>query len=72
VVVDAMSRKFVPPIADCLVANFERMGISYCFVGVANMETKFILESAIPIPYRVREVQQGDRLLQQVRERSRR
>jgi hypothetical protein len=70
VVADAMSCKFVPPTADWLDADFKQMGISYCFVGVANVETKFVLESSIPDI--VREVQQGDRLLQQVREHSRR
>jgi hypothetical protein len=39
VVVDALSRKIVPPAADWLVADFERMGISYYFTSVANEET---------------------------------
>jgi hypothetical protein len=43
VVADAMSRKFVPITADWLVADFER----YCFVGVAIVETKFVLETAM-------------------------
>jgi hypothetical protein len=67
VVADALSRKSVPPTVDCLVADFERMDISYCFAGVANEETQFILQSAIPD--RVREAQQSDRMLQQVRAR---
>jgi hypothetical protein len=63
VVVDALSRKSAPPIADWLIADFEWMGISYCFAGVAaDEETQFILQSAILD--RVREAQQSDRLLQ--------
>jgi hypothetical protein len=41
------------------------MGILYCFAGVANEETQFILQSASLD--RVREVQQSGGLLQQVR-----
>jgi hypothetical protein len=47
VVADAMSRKFVSITSDWPVADFERMGISYCFVGVAIVETKFVLETAL-------------------------
>jgi hypothetical protein len=36
VVVDALSCKSVLPNVDGLVADFERMSISYCFVGVAH------------------------------------
>jgi hypothetical protein len=43
------------------------MGISYIFASVADEETQFILQSAIPNT--VREAQQSDRLLQQVRAR---
>jgi len=66
VVADALSRKSIPPTVDCLIADFERMGISYCFAGVAQEETQLILQSSIP--ERVREEQQSDRLLQRVRE----
>jgi hypothetical protein len=47
VVANALSRKTAPPTTDWFIADFERMGISYCFVGVANEETQFILRSAI-------------------------
>ena len=43
------------------------MDISYCFVGVLEIETRVILESAIP--ERVLEAQQHDRLLREVKKR---
>ena len=39
VVIDALSRKASPPTMNVLIADFERMGISYCYVGVAEVET---------------------------------
>ena len=50
-----------------LIADFERMGISYCYPGVAGVETQLILSSAIP--ERVLEAQHQDRLLLDVRKR---
>nr|ABA94789.1 retrotransposon protein, putative, Ty3-gypsy subclass [Oryza sativa Japonica Group] len=67
VVADALSRKVVPLNVSCLITDFERMDISYCYVGVASTESRVILESAIP--QRVLEAQQHDRLLQQVKKR---
>lgn len=67
VVADALSRKVVSPTVSCLITDFERMDISYCYVGVASTESRVILESAIP--QRVLEAQQHDRLLQQVKKR---
>jgi hypothetical protein len=48
VVVDALSRKSVSPTLNCLISEFERMDISYCFAGVSEIETHVILEFAIP------------------------
>ena len=45
---DALSRKSVPPPLNCLISEFEQMDISYCFAGVSEIETRVILESAIP------------------------
>jgi len=55
VVADALSRKASPPTMNALTTDFERMGISYCYAGVAEVETQLILSSAIP--ERVLEVQ---------------
>ena len=48
VVADALSRKASPPSLNALIANFERMDISYCYAGVTEVETQLILSSAIP------------------------
>ena len=47
-VADALSRKASPPTMNVLIADFERMGISYYYAGVAEDETQLILSSAIP------------------------
>ena len=39
VVANALSRKSVPRALNCLVPEFERMDISYCFAGVSETET---------------------------------
>ena len=39
VVADALSRKASPPTMNALTVDFERMGISYCYAGVAEVET---------------------------------
>jgi len=65
VVADALSRKSSPPTMNVLIADFERMGISYYYAGVAEDETQLILSSAIP--ERVLEAQHHDRLLLDVR-----
>lgn len=67
VVADALSRKIVPPTLNSLIIDFERMGISYCYAGVVEAESKLVLES-VTLP-RVLEAQQQDRLLQQVKRR---
>ena len=50
-----------------LISEFERMHISFCFAGVAQEETQVIIQTAIP--ERVREAQQHDRLLSNVKKR---
>ena len=59
VVADALSHKASPPSLNALIADFERMDISYCYARVTEAETQFILSSAIP--ELVLEVQQQDR-----------
>ena len=63
----ALSRKPSSPIVNSLVADFERMDISYCYAGVTEVEMQLILSSAVP--ERVREAQQEDRLLLHVQKR---
>ena len=58
VVADALSRKASPPSLNALIADFERMDISYCYAGVTEVETQLILMSAIP--ERVLEAQKQD------------
>ena len=65
VVADALSHKASPPSLNALIADFERMDISYCYAGVTEVETQLILSSAIP--EHVLEAQQQDRLLLDVR-----
>ena len=47
VVADALSRKASPPTMNVLIADFERMDISYCYAGVTEVEMQLILSSAI-------------------------
>ena len=64
---DALNRKETPSTLGCLIADFDRMEISYCYAGTAPAETQLLLELAIS--KRVSEAQQHDRLLQHVRKR---
>jgi len=64
-VADALNRKTSPPTLNALIADFERMDISYCYAGVTKVETQLVLSSSIP--ELVLEVQQQDRLLLDVR-----
>jgi hypothetical protein len=50
-----------------LHSDLDRMGISFCFAGTVQKETQMIIQSAIP--ERVREAQQHDHLLLEVRKR---
>ena len=67
VVANALSRKASPPTLNALIADFERMDISYCYTGVMEVKTQLILSSSIA--EHVLEVQQQDRLLLDVRKR---
>ena len=61
VVADALSRTGVPKAAMPLVADLDRMGVSFCLTGTAREETQMLIQSSILD--RVREAQQHDRLL---------
>jgi hypothetical protein len=67
VVDDALSRKTSPPTMNSLIADFERMDISYSYAGVTEEETQLIL--ALDIPGRMLVAQQPDRLLLDMRKR---
>jgi hypothetical protein len=67
VVADALSRTGVPRTGMPLIADLDRMGITFCYAGVAHEETKMLIQSSLR--ERVREAQLHDRLLQEVRKR---
>lgn len=66
-VADALSRTGVPKTVMSLIVDMDRMGVSFCYAGVAHQETQMLIQS--PIVDQVREAQQHDRLLQEVRKR---
>ena len=61
----ALSRKPSSPTVNSLIADFERMDISYCYAGVTEVEAQLILSSFILEC--VREAQHEDRLLLDIR-----
>jgi hypothetical protein len=65
VVADALSRTGVPRIVMPLIADLDRMGVTFCYVGVVHEEMKILIQSSLREP--VREAQLHDRLLQEVR-----
>jgi hypothetical protein len=67
VVADALSRIGVPRIVMPLIAYLDRMGITFCYAGVAHEETKMLTQSSLR--EHVREAQLPDRLLQEVHKR---
>jgi hypothetical protein len=67
VVADALSRTGVPGTVMPLIAHLDRMGIIFCYAGVAQEETKMLIQSSLR--ERVREAQLHDRLLQEVHKR---
>ena len=67
VVTDALSRTSVPRTGMPLIADLDRMGITFCYAGVAHEETKMLIQSSLR--ERVCEAQLHDRLLQEVRKR---
>jgi hypothetical protein len=50
-----------------LIADLDRMGITFCYASVAHEETKMLIQSSLREC--VREAQLHDRLLQEVRKR---
>jgi hypothetical protein len=64
VVADALSRTGVARTGMPLIADLDRMGITFCYVGVAHEKTKMLIQSSLR--ERVREAQLHDRLLQEV------
>jgi hypothetical protein len=67
VVADALSRTGVPRAVMPLIADLDRMGIIFCYAGVAHEETKMLVQSSLR--EHVREAQLHDRLLWEVRKR---
>jgi hypothetical protein len=61
VVVDALSRTGVPWTVMPLIADLDRMGITFCYAGVAHKETKMLIQSSLREC--VHEAQLHDRLL---------
>ena len=41
---DALSLKYVPISVDWLIAGVQQMGIAYCFNGVVDEHTQYILQ----------------------------
>jgi hypothetical protein len=64
VVADALSRTGVPRTEMPLIADLDRMGITFCYASVAHEETKMLIQSSLREC--VREAQLHDRLLQEV------
>jgi hypothetical protein len=67
VVADALSRTGVPKVAMLLITDLNRMGVSLCHVDTAQEETQMLIQTSLL--ERVREAQQQDRLIQEVRKR---
>jgi hypothetical protein len=61
VVADALSRTGVPRTGMPLIADLDRMGITFCYASVAHEETKMLIQSSLR--ERVCEAQLHDRLL---------
>jgi hypothetical protein len=67
VVTDALSRTGVARTMMPLIADLDRMGITFWYAGVAHEETKMLKQSSLREC--VCEAQLHDRLLQEVRKR---
>lgn len=63
--VDAISRTGVSKTITPLIVELDRMGIYFCCAGIARQETQMIIQSSLLEC--VREAQQRDCLLQEVR-----
>ena len=53
VVADALSRTAVPKTCMPLISDYDRMGISLCYVGVAREETRLLIQSPLREQVRV-------------------
>jgi hypothetical protein len=67
VVADALNRTGVSKVAMLLITYLDRMGVSLCYAGTAREETQMLIQSSLL--ERVREAQQHDRLILEVRKR---
>jgi hypothetical protein len=67
VVDDALSMTGVPRTVMPLIFYLDRMGITFCYAGVAHEETKILIQSSLREC--VREAQLHDHLLQEVHKR---
>jgi hypothetical protein len=67
VIADALSRTDVSRTGMPLIADLDRMGITFCYAGVGHEETKMLIQSSLR--GRVCEAQLHDRLLQEVHKR---
>jgi hypothetical protein len=47
VVVDALSRTSIPRMVMPLISDLDRMGITFCYAGVAHEETKMLIQSSL-------------------------
>jgi hypothetical protein len=65
VVANALSRMGVPRTVTPLIADLDRMGIIFCYAGVAHEETKMLMQSSLR--EHVREAQLYVCLLEEVR-----
>jgi hypothetical protein len=67
VVADALSMTGVPKVAMLLIIDLDHMGVSLCYAGTAQEQTQMLIQSSLL--ERVREAQQQDHLIQEVRKR---
>jgi uncharacterized membrane protein YGL010W len=47
VVADALSKTSVPMIVMSLITDLDRMGITFCYAGVAHAKTKMLIQSSL-------------------------
>jgi hypothetical protein len=47
VVANALSRTAVPRTVMPLISDLDRMGITFCYAGVAHEETKMLIQSSL-------------------------
>jgi hypothetical protein len=66
-VADALSRTGVLKVNMLLMTDLDRMGVSLCYAGTTREETQMLIQSFLL--ERVREAQQQNSLIQEVRKR---